>query len=211
MADIDILNSNICIDSDIELVLTSPSVEINSNLSTLDIFPQLNHLDLLANNRTIDITGINTKGDKGDKGDSGIDGKDGVDGIGMTAYEKAVQDGFSGTESEWLELMVYANPYWDSEDFFPNVLNNPTGLRVLYYYDLTKHDVGLGQVDNTADLAKPISNAVQVELNKRLNFVTTIPTSSNANGNRGDIASNGSYLYICLSNNNWRRVPLETF
>ena len=52
------------------------------------------------------------KGDKGDPGEPGKDGKDGVQGIqgpkgdpgkdGLSAYEIAVKDGFSGSETEWL-------------------------------------------------------------------------------------------------------------
>ena len=55
------------------------------------------------------------KGDKGDKGDNGIDGKDGADGYtpvkdidyfdgvnGKSAYQIAVDNGFIGTEAEWL-------------------------------------------------------------------------------------------------------------
>lgn len=42
------------------------------------------------------------KGDKGDQGDPGADGIDGVGSDGLSAYEVAVNDGFVGTESEWL-------------------------------------------------------------------------------------------------------------
>ena len=52
------------------------------------------------------------KGDKGDPGEPGKDGKDGAQGIqgpkgdpgkdGLSAYEIAVKDGFSGSETEWL-------------------------------------------------------------------------------------------------------------
>lgn len=154
------------------------------------------------------------KGDKGDKGEQGLKGdkgEQGEQGIGITAYEKAVQDGFIGTEPEWLELMIYANPEWDSEDFFPNVLNNPTGLRVLYYYELTKEQVGLGQVTNTADIDKPVSLLTQIELDKKVNLLNQIPSSSSTTGTKGDIAVDTSYLYICISNNNWRRILLELF
>lgn len=46
------------------------------------------------------------KGDKGDKGDTGRDGLDGLDGAngadGKSAYDIAVDNGFVGTEVEWL-------------------------------------------------------------------------------------------------------------
>lgn len=46
------------------------------------------------------------KGDKGDKGDQGIQGVQGIQGIqgerGYSAYDIAVQKGFSGSEDDWL-------------------------------------------------------------------------------------------------------------
>lgn len=39
--------------------------------------------------------------------------------------------------------------------------------------DLTKADIGLGNVDNTADADKPISTATQAVLNKKVNTLTT--------------------------------------
>lgn len=41
-------------------------------------------------------------------------------------------------------------------------VNGQTGVVVL-----TKNDIGLGQVDNTSDLNKPISNATQTALNTK--------------------------------------------
>lgn len=47
-----------------------------------------------------------TNGVDGKDGTNGIDGKDGKDGIdGKTAYEIAVENGFEGTEAEWLESL----------------------------------------------------------------------------------------------------------
>lgn len=75
------------------------------------------------------------KGDKGDKGDNGIDGKDGVDGYtpvkgvdyfdgvnGKSAYQIAVDNGFIGTEAEWLASLRGADgkdgmqPDWNQND-----------------------------------------------------------------------------------------------
>ncbi len=44
------------------------------------------------------------KGDKGDRGDPGVAGIDGRD--GKSAYEIAVDNGFEGTEKEWLDSLV---------------------------------------------------------------------------------------------------------
>ena len=49
------------------------------------------------------------KGDKGDKGDQGAPGQDGKDGAdGKSAYELAVDKGYTGTEEEWLASLVGA-------------------------------------------------------------------------------------------------------
>ena len=72
------------------------------------------------------------KGDKGDKGDNGIDGKDGhtpvknidyFDGVnGKSAYQIAVDNGFIGTEAEWLASLRGADgkdgmqPDWNQND-----------------------------------------------------------------------------------------------
>ena len=43
------------------------------------------------------------QGEKGDKGDPGEPGRDGIDGKdGLSAYEIAVQNGFTGSETDWL-------------------------------------------------------------------------------------------------------------
>ena len=46
------------------------------------------------------------KGDKGDKGEPGTNGSDGSNGDnGKSAYDIAVDNGFTGTETEWLESL----------------------------------------------------------------------------------------------------------
>src|SRR5690606_35181356 len=46
------------------------------------------------------------QGPEGPAGRDGVDGKDGADGRdGRSAYELAVEDGFTGTETEWLESL----------------------------------------------------------------------------------------------------------
>ena len=57
------------------------------------------------------IDGVNGKdGRDGADGTNGIDGKDGIAGKdGLSAYEVAVQNGFIGTESEWLESLKGEN------------------------------------------------------------------------------------------------------
>ena len=52
----------------------------------------------LPNPEPVNINGA--KGDKGDKGETGADGRD-----GKSAYQVAVDEGFKGTEKEWLESL----------------------------------------------------------------------------------------------------------
>jgi hypothetical protein len=76
---------------------------------------------------------------------------------GKSAYEVAVDNGFVGTEQEWLDSLVGQS----SVDAVDSV-NGQTGTVVL-----TKSDVGLGSVDNTSDLSKPVSTATQTALDAK--------------------------------------------
>lgn len=52
------------------------------------------------------INAGNVRGPKGDTGDTGPQGADGFIGVdGLSAYEVAVENGFVGTEEEWLEYL----------------------------------------------------------------------------------------------------------
>ena len=44
---------------------------------------------------------------------------------------------------------------------------------------LTKSNIGLGNVDNTSDANKPVSTAVQIELNKKVNVIVGKSLSTN--------------------------------
>lgn len=39
----------------------------------------------------------------------------------------------------------------------------------------------------------------------------TVPANSSANGLAGTIARDTDYLYVCVSNNTWKRVTLNTW
>ena len=60
-------------------------------------------------------------------------------------------------------------------------INNP--------HQVTKAQIGLGNVDNTNDLSKPVSTATQTELNKKVDKTTTTDVSVNK------IVNSGSYPY----------------
>lgn len=91
----------------------------------------------------------------GPKGDIGATGPQGLTGpSGDDAYEVAVSEGFVGTRTQWLASLVG-----------PQGIQGPKGETGAVA--LTKVDVGLGNVDNTADLDKPISTATQTALNTK--------------------------------------------
>ena len=76
------------------------------------------------------------QGEMGPQGPAGADGADGAD--GKSAYEIAVEHGFEGSESEWLES-----------------LKGKDGNTA----EVTKESIGLGNVDNTADADKQVLSA----------------------------------------------------
>lgn len=45
----------------------------------------------------------------------------------------------------------------------------------------------------------------------REDFYVSVPASPTSSGNAGDIAYTNNFLYICISNNSWRRVQLGTW
>ena len=65
-------------------------------------------------------------------------------------------------------------------------------------HNVTAEQIGLGNVDNTADLDKPISNATQVELDEKaekvhthsVEEITDFPDSLPANGGNADTVNN---------------------
>lgn len=85
------------------------------------------------------------QGEMGPQGEAGKDGENGVD--GKSAYEIAVEHGFTGSESEWLES-----------------LKGKDGNTA----EVTKESIGLGNVDNTADKDKEVLSASK--LTKSIKF-----------------------------------------
>lgn len=58
----------------------------------------------------------------------------------------------------------------------------------------------------------------QVPLNRFLGglayketVMVAVPASATAQGNVGEIAQDGSYLYICTAANTWKRVAITTW
>lgn len=96
---------------------------------------------------------------------------------------------------------------------------------------LTKADVGLDNVDNTSDLAKPISTdtaaallaitdmlaekadqddllALSSAVDGKMAEWTAPPLSETDTGTAGALSFDANYLYICTATDTWRRIAL---
>ena len=49
------------------------------------------------------------------------------------------------------------------------------------------------------------------EVNDQLYLKTTAPTTATSTGTTGQIASDGSFLYICTATNTWKRVAIASW
>ena len=92
----------------------------------------------------------------------GVDYFDGTNGIngedGLTAYELAVQEGYSDTLENWL-ISLKGDKGDKGTDGLTTSVNNIQ--QIGGNITLTKSDLGLSNVDNTSDVNKPISTAAQ--------------------------------------------------
>ena len=118
------------------------------------------------------------------------------------------EDGVEGPDYKVPAYLADGTPYWRSTKDFGKVksVNGKEGDVILKTSDLennsdyttnailtahtsnkanphevTKEQIGLGNVDNTSDLSKPISTATQNELNKKVNSVNGINPDNNKN------------------------------
>jgi len=86
--------------------------------------------------------------------------------VGDSAYEIALNNGFVGTQQEWLDTLKGTYGTIDSNTIGKFLTND--GVEP-FWETLTKTTVGLGNVDNTSDVNKPISTATQTALNDKVN------------------------------------------
>ena len=119
------------------------------------------------------------QGPTGAKGDRGTDG--------ANAYQIAVNNGYVGTEQDWLLTLK-------GEQGLPGVFEAHVH---------TKADIGLGNVDNTADIDKPVSIATQALITQINNQISAIQASNsnivvaNTTPNNNDGRPDGTlYLQI---------------
>jgi hypothetical protein len=95
---------------------------------------------------------------------------------------------------------------------------------------ITSTMVGLGNVDDTSDLNKPVSTATQTALNLKANIASPAftgnvstsgdsiridtaktPSSAADTGTTGQIAWDSSYIYVCTATDTWKRSAIATW
>jgi len=62
-----------------------------------------------------------------------------------------------------------------------------------------------------ADIGANLSNAIATSLvGVFADIKDTVPESSSATGTKGDLAFDGTYLYVCIDTNSWKRIAWGT-
>jgi len=70
-------------------------------------------------------------------------------------------------------------------------------FRSLYLYNATMY---LGE---TAFSETNVEDSMEIKN-------ISVPSSSTSEGNKGDVVFDDSYMYVCISQNSWRRINIET-
>lgn len=90
----------------------------------------------------------------------------------------------------------------------------PTGT----YLVSSLYETNFDNVDNTADIDKPISTAVAAAIAAltgvvatKVTFNATAPASASATGTVGEVRFGASYIYVCTATNTWKRVAIATW
>ena len=98
----------------------------------------------------------------------------GVDDLGNSAKLKATDFGkvksVNGKEGD---VILKTSDLENNSDYTTNAILTAHTSNKANPHNVTKSQIGLGNVDNTSDLNKPISTATQIELNKKINKPTT--------------------------------------
>ena len=79
------------------------------------------------------------------------------------------------------EVVLKTSDLENDSDYTTNAILTVHTSNKANPHNVTKSQIGLGNVDNTSDLNKPISTATQIELNKKVNSVNGINPDNNKN------------------------------
>lgn len=74
------------------------------------------------------------RGEKGDKGEQGIQGIQGIQ--GLNAYEIAVNNGFEGTEQEWIESLKGVGSYNKRVTYYTTTYTSENTFSMPFYYQV---------------------------------------------------------------------------
>lgn len=110
----------------------------------------------------------------------------------------------AGTQPTMLDFAAYPSVEADM------ALSGATLLHPVIHGDvggLAPSDVGLDAVENTADLAKPISTPLSTALEEKVEW-THVPATPFAPCEVGEWAHDDIHLYMCSAPNTWTRTAL---
>ena len=133
---------------------------------------------------------------------------------GASAYEMAVQEGYVGTEEEWLASLH------GTDGHTPELSSERTGSKETTLYAdgvafariLDGIDGADGQKGDKGDKGDTGATGPQGPKGDpgELTFEDK-PADASASGSQGQVAYDSNYLYICVKTNTWKRVALETW
>lgn len=89
---------------------------------------------------------------------------------------------------------------------------NPTIIDPVFEGNVNGLDAsafGLGLVNNTSDLDKPISVPLEEALSSKIQISAAIPQSNISPCTVGEVASDDSYFYVCVAPNTWSRTNFD--
>lgn len=164
----------------------------------------------------------NVKGDKGEQGVAGKDGANGTNGIngtngkdGESAYEIAVDEGFTGTQSEWIKSITGVKG--DTGATGSNGWT-PTLKLVTYnsgvYIQVSGWTGGSGTAPSTGYLSTTgvvsnIANATNIKGDKGDTGLTGNTGANGVKGDTGDTGANGANAYTVAVNNGYTGTESE--
>lgn len=65
--------------------------------------------------------------------------------------------------------------------------------------------------DTTFSAGTEITSSWLNDVNNTIYLKTTVPITATSTGSKGQIASDGTYLYICTATNTWKRVAISSW
>ncbi len=132
----------------------------------------------------------------------------GVDDLGNSAKLKATDFGkVKSVNRKEGDVILKTSDLENDSDYTTNATLTAHTSNKANPHNVTKSQVGLGNVDNTSDLNKSISTATQTELNKKINKPTTNNTpdyvllADGSTAAKGDLGKNFANTDLVISEN----------